>query len=239
MEIDYNNIKVIGFDADDTLWVNETFFREAELEFARLLSPYETANKIDQELFKKEMDNLGLYGYGVKAFVLSMVESAIEISNGSVSNKTLGKILDIGKSMLNQPVELLDGVEEVLKTLSANYRLILATKGDLLDQERKLEKSGLIDYFHHIEVLSDKKEANYSKLLNHLDINPSEFLMIGNSLKSDILPLVNIKAHAIHVPFHTTWAHEQVSEAETNGKTYKTVSSLRDILKIFELDKKD
>ena len=231
MEVDYKHIKVIGFDADDTLWVNETFFREAELEFARLLGAYETANKIDQELFKKEMDNLGLYGYGVKAFVLSMVESAIEISNGSVSNKTLSSILNIGKTMLNQPVELLDGVEDVLKTLSKKYRLILATKGDLLDQERKLEKSGLTDYFHHIEVLSDKKEANYSKLLNHIDINPSEFLMIGNSLKSDILPLVNIKAHAIHVPFHTTWVHEQVTEEETNGKAYKTVSSLRDILK--------
>ena len=234
MEVSYQNIKVIGFDADDTLWVNETFFREAELAFAKLLSPYETANKIDQELFKMEMDNLKLYGYGVKAFVLSMVESAIDISNGNVTNDTIKKILDIGKSMINQPVELLDGVEEVLKILSKDYRLILATKGDLLDQERKLEKSGLSDYFHHIEVLSDKKEENYSKLLNHLDINPSEFLMIGNSLKSDILPLVNIKAHAIHVPFHTTWAHEMVTEEETNGKAYKTVSSLRDILQFLE-----
>ena len=234
MEVDYKNIKVIGFDADDTLWVNETFFRDAELAFAKLLSPYETANKIDQELFKMEMDNLDLYGYGVKAFVLSMVESAIDISNGNVTNETIRKILDIGKSMINQPVELLDGVEEVLKSLSKNYRLILATKGDLLDQERKLEKSGLSDYFHHIEVLSDKKEENYSKLLNHLDINPSEFLMIGNSLKSDILPLVNIKANAIHVPFHTTWAHEMVTEEETNGKAYKTVSSLRDILQFLQ-----
>lgn len=231
MEINYKNIKVIGFDADDTLWVNETYFRDAELEFARLLGAYETANKIDQELFKKEMDNLELYGYGVKGFVLSMVEMALEISNYNVSNKTLEAILNIGKDMINKPVELLDGVEEVLKSLSKNYKLILATKGDLLDQERKLEKSGLLDYFHHIEVLSDKKEANYSKLLNHLDINPSEFLMIGNSLKSDILPLVNIKANAIHVPFHTTWAHEMVSEKESNGKAYKTVSSLRDILK--------
>jgi putative hydrolase of the HAD superfamily len=160
-----------------------------------------------------------------------MVEMALEISNYNVSNKTLQAILNIGKDMINKPVKLLDGVEDVLKKLSKNYRLILATKGDLLDQERKLEKSGLIDYFHHIEVLSDKKEANYSKLLNHLDIKPSEFLMIGNSLKSDILPLVNIKAHAIHVPFHTTWAHEEVSEKESNGKAYKTVSSLRDILK--------
>ena len=232
MEINYQNIKVIGFDADDTLWVNETYFREAEEEFGRLLSKYETPNKIDQELFKKEISNLPLYGYGVKAFVLSMVEMALELSNYNVSNKTVEAILNIGKSMLNKPVELLVGVEEVLKTLSKQYRLILATKGDLLDQERKLEKSGLTQYFHHIEVLSDKQEVNYSQLLNHLDINPSEFLMIGNSLKSDVLPLVNIKAHAIHVPFHTTWAHEQVTEEETNGKAYKTIKSLKDVIKL-------
>jgi putative hydrolase of the HAD superfamily len=232
MEINYQNIKVIGFDADDTLWVNETYFREAETTFAKLLSKYETPNKIDQELFRMEIDNLPLYGYGVKAFTLSMVESALELSNYNISTKAIEAILNIGKDMLNKPVELLDGVETVLKTLSKKYRLILATKGDLLDQERKLEKSGLTDYFHHIEVLSDKKEENYVKLLNHLDINPSEFLMIGNSLKSDVLPLVNIKAHAIHVPFHTTWAHEQVTEAEKNGKTYKTISSLRDVLKL-------
>ncbi|GAA4289460.1 HAD family hydrolase [Aestuariibaculum suncheonense] len=230
MEVNYQNIKVIGFDADDTLWVNETYFREAETTFGNLLSEYETLNKLDQELFKKEIDNLPLYGYGVKAFVLSMVESALEQSNYDVSPKTIEAILNIGKDMLNKPVELLDGVEEVLEVLSKKYRLILATKGDLLDQERKLEKSGLTKYFHHIEVLSDKKEANYSKLLNHLDINPSEFLMVGNSLKSDVLPLVNIKAHAVHVPFHTTWAHEQVSEKETNGKNYKTISSLKELI---------
>ncbi|GAL70934.1 HAD family hydrolase [Jejuia pallidilutea] len=232
MEIKYNNIKVIGFDADDTLWVNETYFREAEQEFAKLLSEFETPNKIDQELFKKEIGNLPLYGYGVKAFTLSMVESALELSNYTISNKTIQKILNIGKNMLNAPVELLDGVEEVLEKLSKKYRLILATKGDLLDQERKLEKSGLTSYFHHIEVLSDKQDTNYSKLLNHLDINPSEFLMIGNSLKSDVLPLINIKANAIHVPFHTTWAHELVTEKETNGKQYKTIKTLRDLLKI-------
>lgn len=230
MEIDYKNIKVIGFDADDTLWINETYFRDAEVEFGKLLAGYETLNTIDQELFKKEIDNLPLYGYGVKAFTLSMVESALEQSNYNISNKGIEAILNIGKNMLNKPVELLDGVEEVLKILSKKYKIILATKGDLLDQERKLEKSGLTKYFHHIEVLSDKQEANYSKLLNHLDIKPSEFLMIGNSLKSDVLPLVNIKAHAIHVPFHTTWAHEQVSEKDTNGKHYKTVSSLRELL---------
>ncbi|MDO5971483.1 HAD family hydrolase [Flavivirga aquimarina] len=231
---EYENIKVIGFDADDTLWVNETYFREAEEAFGRLLSDYETPNKIDQELFKMEIDNLPIYGYGVKAFVLSMVQSALELSNYNVPNKTIEAILNIGKGMLEKPVELLDGVEDVLKALSKKYRLILATKGDLLDQERKLEKSGLTSYFHHIEVLSDKKEANYSKLLMHLDIKPSEFLMIGNSLKSDILPLVNIGAHAVHVPFHTTWAHEQVTKKETNGKIYKTISSLRDVIKLLD-----
>ena len=232
MEIDYSHIKVIGFDADDTLWVNETYYREGELEFAALLSQFETANKIDQELFKMEMKNLDLYGYGIKSFMLSMVESALDISNNKISHNSINSILNIGKNMLNRPIELLDGVEEVLKTLSKKYRLILATKGDLLDQERKLEKSGLTDYFHHIEVMSDKKEPNYSKLLNHLDIKPSEFLMIGNSLKSDILPLVHLKAHAIHVPFHTTWIHEQVTEEETNGKKYKTISSLSDLLNL-------
>lgn len=234
MNKEYKNIKVIGFDADDTLWVNETYFRDAELEFAKLLSPYETANKIDQELFRKEIDNLPLYGYGIKGFVLSMVESALEISNGSVSNATIEKILEIGKDMLNKPVELLEGVEKVLRTLSEDFRLIVVTKGDLLDQERKLVKSGLLDYFHHIEIMSDKQEANYSKLLNHLDIKPSEFLMIGNSLKSDILPLFNIKAKAIHVPFHTTWIHEQINDDDNKNKSYKTVESLLEILPLLK-----
>ena len=233
MEINYSNIKVIGFDADDTLWVNETYFREAEEEVGRLLSHYETPNKIDQELFRMEIKNLPTYGYGVKGFILSIIELALELSNGKVSNDIIGKILDIGKDMINKPIELLDGVEESLSYLSKDYRLILATKGDLLDQERKLEKSGLLDYFHHIEVLSEKQESNYLKLLNHLDIIPSEFLMIGNSLKSDIIPLVNIGAKAIHVPFHTTWQHEKVSEKEANGAQYKTVNSLSEILKLF------
>nr|WP_053993040.1 HAD family hydrolase [Mangrovimonas sp. TPBH4] len=232
MKNEYQHIKVIGFDADDTLWVNETYFREAELEVAKLLAPYETANKIDQELFKMEIKNLPLYGYGVKGFVLSMVEMALELSNNSVSNATIASILDIGKDMINKPVELLHGVEETLKILAQDYRLILVTKGDLLDQERKLQKSGLSSYFHHIEVVSEKEEGDYSKLLNHLDIKPSEFLMVGNSLKSDILPLVNLKAKAIHVPFHTTWIHEQVSETETQHKTYKTVNSLPEIIQV-------
>ena len=229
----YNNIKVIGFDADDTLWVNETYFRDAEEEVGQLLSHYETPNKIDQELFRMEIVNLPTYGYGVKGFILSMIELAVELSNGTVSNAIISKILTIGKDMINEPIELLDGVEEVLKVLSKDYRLIVATKGDLLDQERKLEKSGLLKYFHHIEVLSEKHEINYTQLLKRLDIEPESFLMVGNSLKSDILPLVKIGSQAIHVPFHTTWEHEKVTEKEANGSDYKTVESLTEILDFF------
>lgn len=223
-------IKVIAFDADDTLWVNETYFREAERKFATLLSNYETPNKIEQELFQLEMKNLPYYGYGIKGFVLSMIETALEISNDTLPQSTIGDLLNIGKEMLDKPIELLAGVEEVLHSLHGRYKLIVATKGDLLDQERKLEKSGLINYFHHVEVMSEKKMPDYQKLTKHLDIAPQELLMVGNSLKSDILPLIAIGASAIHVPFHTTWTHEQVSEQDLLNSDYTTVSSIRDIL---------
>lgn len=226
----YDGIKVIAFDADDTLWVNETYFRDAEHQFAQLLSSFETENKIDQELFKTEIRNLDMYGYGVKGFILSMVECALELSNKSVKPAIIEAILGIGKEMLNKPIDLLEGVEEVLNSLHGKYKLIVATKGDLLDQERKLEKSGLTDYFHHIEVMSEKKEKDYYKLLKHLDIEPSELLMIGNSLKSDVLPLVNIGASAIHIPFHTTWVHEEVSEQDAQSSDYRTVQRITDVL---------
>ncbi|CAA0175317.1 putative hydrolase [Tenacibaculum maritimum] len=224
-------IKVIAFDADDTLWVNETYFREAERRFAKLLSAYETENKIDQELFKTEIKNLTIYGYGVKGFMLSMVESALELSNYRISQQAIEEILDIGKEMLEKPIELLEGVEEVLQNLQGKYKLIVATKGDLLDQERKLEQSGIATYFHHIEVMSDKKVEDYQKLLKHLDIVPSELLMVGNSLRSDILPLIKIGASAIHVPFHTIWAHEEVAKEEQSDTAYITVSEIKNILK--------
>ncbi len=227
-----SNLKIIGFDADDTLWVNETYFREAEHRFAKLLASYETQNKIDQELFKSEINNLKDYGYGVKGFVLSMIECAIDLSNYQISPKTIEEILNIGKEMINKPIDLLDGVEEVLEVLSKKYRLIVATKGDLLDQERKLEKSNLMQYFHHIEVMSEKKPNNYKKLIKNLDIKPSEFLMVGNSLKSDVLPLVEIGASAIHIPFHTTWIHERVHEDTIKNKDYKTVSNIKDVLNL-------
>ena len=223
-------IKVIAFDADDTLWVNETYFREAEHQFAKLLANYETENKIDQELFRTEIKNLTYYGYGIKGFVLSMIECSLELSNYQVDQKTIESILAIGKEMLEKPIELLEGVEEVLQSLHGKYKLIVATKGDLLDQERKLEKSNLLKYFHHIEVMSDKKEKDYQKLIQHLDIQPSELLMIGNSLKSDVLPLIAIGASALHIPFHTTWAHEEVSEEHYSRTSYKTVSNIKQVL---------
>jgi len=228
----YKNCKVIAFDADDTLWVNETYFRDAEKEFSKILSKYETINKIDQELFKIEIKNLELYGYGIKGFMLSMIECALKLSNYSIPQYEIDKILILGKQMLNKPIELLDGVEEVLEKLHKKYKLIVATKGDLLDQERKLEKSGLLKYFHHIEVMSEKKEEDYRKLIKHLDINLNELLMVGNSLKSDVLPLLKIGASAIHVPFHITWSHEEVSLEETKNSNFQTLSQLKDILKL-------
>ena len=177
-----------------------------------------------------EIRNLDLYGYGVKGFILSMIESALELSNNQVSQATLLQILNLGKTMLTHPVELLDGVEKVLQQLDGKYRLIVLTKGDLLDQEKKLERSGISEYFHHVEVLSDKKEKNYKNLLEHLEISVDEFLMIGNSLKSDVLPIVNIGAKAIHVPFHTTWKHEEIAPPkEKNG--YMTLNTLEDVLR--------
>ncbi len=229
MEVDFSKIRVIGFDADDTLWVNETYFREAEEEFTSLLEHYETKNKIDQELFRTEINNLELYGYGIKSFTLSMIESALDLSNNKVSQTTLSKILNLGKKMIAHPVELLNDVEEVLQALSGKYRLIVLTKGDLLDQERKLERSGLSKYFHHVEVLSDKKMINYKNLLDHLEIDIEEFLMVGNSLKSDVLPILEMGGKAVHVPFHTTWAHEEV-DPDTHSNNHLTVNGIKELL---------
>ena len=204
------DILVIGFDADDTLWVNELYFRETEKKFCALLDEYLSEHAIEKELFATEIQNLPLYGYGIKGFILSMIETALRICGPSVNPEMFGKIIGYGKDLLNKPIELLEDVEQVLKRLSPKYRLVVATKGDLLDQERKLRNSGIDHYFHHVEIMSDKREADYSKLIKHLDINPEQFLMIGNSLKSDILPVLSLGGYAIHVPYHITWIHEHV-----------------------------
>ncbi|HEY9262675.1 HAD family hydrolase, partial [Chitinophaga sp.] len=193
-----NHISVIAFDADDTLWVNEPYFQETEARFCSLLEDYLPHHTVSQELFKTEMANLSLYGYGIKSFMLCMIETILRVSENTAPPEAIQKVIQYGQEMLNKPIELLDGIEGVLKELSGKYRLVVATKGDLLDQERKLKKSGLEHYFHHIEIMSDKKESDYTKLLKHLDCRPEEFLMIGNSLKSDVMPVLAIGGHAVH-----------------------------------------
>jgi putative hydrolase of the HAD superfamily len=227
----YSNIQVIAFDADDTIWVNEPYFRDTEKEFCKLLKNYISEEECNQLLYKFEMQNLSLYGYGIKPFTLSLIEAAISISNKRIPIETVSKIIELGKEMLSKPIELIDGIEETLKQLSKKYRLVMATKGDLLDQERKLIKSGLEKYFHHIEVMSDKQPKNYQNLINHLDITPNQFLMIGNSLKSDILPVLEIGSYAIHIPFHTTWEHEKIAEEVKHGH-FKELELASELIRI-------
>lgn len=224
-------LKVIAFDADDTLWVNETFFRDAEIAFAKHLAAYGEEEDIVRMLLDTEIRNLNTYGYGIKGFTLSMLETAHRLMGDAMNAETTAFILDKGKQMLAEPVEVLPHIEEVLSKLSKKYKLVVATKGDLLDQERKLIKSGLIDYFHHVEIVSDKKETQYKKLVKHLDVEPQEFLMIGNSLKSDVIPVLAMGGYAFHIPFHTTWSHEQVDE-EINHSKFKALASARELLDI-------
>ncbi|MEP2773032.1 MAG: HAD family hydrolase [Fulvivirga sp.] len=224
------SLKVIGFDADDTLWVNENYFREAEHEFCQLLSDFLPEKEVMKRLFDIQMKNLPIYGFGIKGFMLGMSETIVEVAGKEATPEMFSKALELGKEMLNKPVELLGNVEEVLSQLQDQYRVILVTKGDLLDQQRKLEKSGLEKYFHHIEIMSDKKEKDYLKLIGHLDIQPEEFLMVGNSLKSDILPVTDIGGKAIYVPYEITWQHEAVSESE-GANDYIKAKSLSEVLK--------
>jgi putative hydrolase of the HAD superfamily len=222
-------IRVIAFDADDTLWINETYFREAEEKFASLLEDFLPQHVIMKELYRTEIGNLGLYGYGIKGFMLSMIETALRISGEKMPIALVEKIIRIGQEMLEKPVDLLPGVKDVLQSLQGKYRIVLATKGDLVDQERKLQKSGLESYFHHIEIMSEKRESDYKKLIVRLDIQASEFVMIGNSLKSDILPVLELGGYGIHVPFHTTWMHEQVDH-EVKHERFFTAEHLEEAI---------
>ncbi|MBN1133273.1 MAG: HAD family hydrolase [Bacteroidales bacterium] len=226
-------LRVIGFDADDTLWINEPYYREAEEAFEKLMKPYKAGKNIAAELYRTEMGNLKWYGYGIKSFILSLVQCAIDITGGRVTSGTISEILQLGRHMLERPIELLEDVRPVIEKLSKQYRLIVATKGDLLDQERKMEKSSISSFFHHIEIMSDKQETHYSLLLHHLEIDPSEFMMIGNSMRSDIFPVLSLGGYAIHVPFHTTWMHEEV-EADPVSSRFFRVSRLSEIIGIID-----
>lgn len=223
------DIKVIAFDADDTLWVNEPYFLETETKFCQLMEEYLPSHVVAKELFKTEIDNLYLYGYGIKGYILSMIETAVRVSGNTISAALVQKIMDYGKEMLEKPVELIEGVEETLQSLQGKYKLVVATKGDLKDQHRKLHDSGLGHYFHHIEVMSDKQQIDYTKLITRLEIEPQEFFMIGNSLKSDVLPVLEIGGHACHIPFHTTWAHEQI-EHDLDFENFKQAVKINEVL---------
>ena len=226
------NPKIIAFDADDTLFVNEPYFQEVEQKFCVLMQDYLSHQGLSQELFKTEIENLDLYGYGIKGYILSMIEAAMKISNNTISLEIITKIIEYGKELLQKPIELLDGVEETLKALKGKYKLVVATKGDLKDQQSKLHRSGLGHYFHHIEVMADKQVINYEKLLNRLEIEPNEFLMIGNSLKSDVLPVLAIGGYAVHIPFHTTWQHEKINHKveHENFFEFKNITEIQSII---------
>ncbi len=229
----YSNIKYIGFDADDTLWENEHFFRKAEQAFYNLVEPLADRDAAKQVLFKTETEHIQDYGYGIVPFILSMIETALQLSDNRLPQEQINHIIEIGQQLLNHPVELLDGAEDVLKHYAkSDHKLFLITKGTLQDQERKIELSGLKRYFDNIEIVSHKTEATYRKILDRYNVPANQFVMIGNSLKSDILPVLNIGANAIYIPHKQTWAFEQVSDYEAQKYHFKTLTHLKEIREV-------
>ena len=225
---------LIGFDADDTLWLNQPNYDDIENEYCELLSNYVSTEDVSKELYNIEMQNLSLYGYGAKSFMLSLIETAIRITNNEVTQTILNEIIVLGKKLINKPVSLLNGVQEVLEFFNeTGIIIILVTKGDLIDQERKLHKSNLEKYFHHIEIMSAKKESDYLKLLSRLDVKSERFLMIGNSLKSDIIPVLNIGGFGIHIPYHTNWQHDIVDKIGKHSNLIE-LENITEIIKLFK-----
>jgi len=226
------DIKVIAFDADDTLWINEPYFRNSESEFYEMMSKYLGKKDFEKELYQNIEDDLHLYGYGVKGFTLSMIEAALVLTKNKISGEDIQKLLGMGKYMLAYPIKRLPGVEETLKELSSRYKIICITKGDLLDQESKIARSGLGDYFSDVIVVSDKKPADYQKVLDRLKISSHQFMMVGNSLKSDILPVLDLGGKACHIPQEMEWSHEAVSEDAVKDLDYIKAKVATELLKI-------
>lgn len=225
-----NPIKLIGFDADDTLWKSEDYFREAEATFLEIVGRYEDVSASAESLYAIQSRNIALFGYGVKGMALSMIEAAIEFTDARISAKDIHRIVEIGKAMLDHPVELLPGVAEAVREIATQYPLVLITKGDLFHQERKVEASGLADIFQRIEIVSEKNEAAYRRLFKEFDVDASGFLMVGNSLRSDIAPVVALGGFGIHVPYHVTWVHEQ-AEIHDGAERWRTAASAQDIVR--------
>lgn len=225
----------IAFDADDTLWDNEIYFRESERQFCKLINshnPNLTEKEIMPILFDNEVGNLSIYGFGVKSFVLSAIEAAGKLLHNDVPYSIVSSIVQIGREQLMKPVTLLADVEDTLKQLkeSGKYRLVVATKGDLLDQESKIKRSGLEQYFERTIIMSDKREEDYRKMIKSLNCKPEKLVMVGNSFKSDILPVVNLGGRGIYIPYHTTWAHEVVETIEHEQIT--EITRLKEILEL-------
>jgi len=225
---------MIAFDADDTLWHSESLYAAAQEEYRRLLAPYAEAERIDQVLHQTEMQNLAVYGYGVKGFALSMIEAALRLSQHQISGSEVQRVLDLAKQMLNTDVELIAGVAEVIAQLAATYPLMLITKGDLAHQEAKIEQSGLKAYFRSIEIVTDKTPQSYGSLLARHRIDPSRFLMIGNSLRSDVLPVLEIGGQAVHVPYTITWAHEHVDVPPEQQGRYHELEHIGQLLALVQ-----
>lgn len=218
-------VHLLAFDADDTLWHNEVLYQETQRQFIQLIheqSGFEgvAEEKIIQCLFETEMRNLERYGYGIKSFTLSMVETSVELTQGGISGSSILKIVRLGQSMMQAEVRLLEGVKDVLARLASKYEIALITKGDLLDQRQKIHRSGLSDYFTYIEIVHQKSSNVYREILEKIHVKPEQFLMVGNSIKSDILPVLEIGGNAVYIPYEITWAHEHVHEVVIDSERY-------------------
>ena len=222
-------IRVIGFDADDTLWKNEDLFLNTQNEIKDILKL--NSNNFDKEVFKTEKSNLDIYGYGIKGFILSIIETSIKNSHKELKIESINQIIKLGKKMLNAPVNLIEDVEKILNILSKKYTLILITKGDLLDQERKIEKSNLEKYFKHKKIVSEKNKKTYLNILDDLKIEPRHFLMIGNSFKSDVLPVLEIGGSGIHIPYKILWGHENIN-TNKYSKRYIKLDKISDLTSV-------
>lgn len=229
-------LEYIAFDADDTLWHNEHLFLEAEDRFVELLTKYHSEAWIRERLAKIEITNLEYFGYGIKGFMLAMIETAIELSEGRISGSEIRVVMELGKQMRLGAVELLDGVRPVVEMLAREYKLLLISKGDLFDQEAKLVKSGLDELFTHVEIVANKSEDAYQRIFKKYEINPARFLMVGNSLRSDIAPVVKIGAHAVFIPYKTTWEHELLSseELEELKVSFHQIAKISDLPALIE-----
>ncbi len=222
----------ISFDADDTLWQNEQFFRFTEERFVSLLAPHTDVEGISQRLLAAEKRNLQLYGFGIKGFTLSMIETALELTDGQVPASVVRDILEAGREMLSHPIETLPHVTETLAGLAGNFRLIMITKGDLFDQERKLAQSGLGDYFNAVEIVSDKTRATYERIFTRYGDGPGQSMMVGNSLKSDVLPAIAAGSWGVYVPHALTWnvEHAEPPDGEPRFTQLQHLGELTDLI---------